>query len=81
MTQATAVLGYLKRKGRQGATAMELAGLYIPQYNWCVLWLRRHGHRIQSLRQADPTTGKMRWRFFYKGKAEAWKRSKKTTPK
>lgn len=66
MTQAIAVLDCLKANRRNGVTAMQLASLYIPQYNWCIMWLRRHGHRIESKRQREG--GKMRWRFFYKGK-------------
>jgi hypothetical protein len=69
MTQADKVLHHLKQAGTTGATAMELAQLFIPQYNWCIKWLREHGHRITSVHETDPISGKKRWRFHYEGVA------------
>lgn len=67
MTQAEKVLQYLKQSGPQGATARELTHIEVPQYNWCIKWLRDHGHDIASVQEDDPSTGKKRWRFHYIG--------------
>lgn len=70
MTQAEKILNHLKTKGTAGSTAKELTDLYIPQYNWCIKWLREHGHVIDS-RQERETSGRIRWRFFYRGQNQA----------
>jgi hypothetical protein len=75
MTQTEKVLIYLKTKGMTGATAKELTDLFIPQYGWCIKWLRGRGHVIDA-RQGREQNGKLRWRFFYRGQNQ----SKMKTP-
>jgi len=70
MTQSEKVLECLILNGPGGVTAKKLTDLYVPQYCWCIMQLRKQGHVIDSRREKD-RDGKIRWRFFYRGQNKA----------
>jgi hypothetical protein len=75
-TQETSMLKYFKLfpKGidENGITAREITSqLWIHQYNYVIKKLREKGHVIDSVREKDPVSGKVLYKFYYRGQSAA----------